>query len=297
MPNNAGERVYAGFFVRLAAYLIDWVIVGAALLMIRIPVWIASLSGADFVLKDFIFRYSLYDIALYALKVTYFVLLTYYTGATLGKKLLHIRVISTEDRKPTFFEILFRESVGKFLSGLVLEVGYLMIGLEKNKSGLHDILSDTYVVYQHKKVVAVPTPVIYQQMPYTVPANQMPPYGQGGEGASYGGMPPQNQSQVLAQEASGGVPLQNQGQVLSHEAGGGVPLQNQNRKPVQETSGGISLQNQGQMPVQEAGGGVPLQNQGQVSVQEAGGRVPLQNQGQVSAQEASGGKPPQETSS
>lgn len=190
MPNNAGERVYAGFFVRLAAYLIDWIIVGIALLVIRIPVWIASLSGADFVLKDFIFSYSLYDIVLYALKVTYFVLLTYYTGATLGKRLLHIRVISTEDRKPTFFEILFRESVGKFLSGLIIEIGYLMIGLEKNKCGLHDMLSDTYVVYQHQKVVAVPVPVIYQQAAYNVPANQIPPYGGNGT------MPPQNSSQM-----------------------------------------------------------------------------------------------------
>ena len=176
MQNNTDSRVYAGFFVRLSAYLIDWLIVGAALLLVRIPVWIADMGGvADLVLKDFIFEYSAYDIVLYLLKVAYFVLLTYFTGSTLGKKLLQIRVVSTEDRKPTFFEIVFRESVGKFLSGLVLYVGYILIGADKQKRGLHDMLSDTYVVYSHQKTVAVPSPITYRTVPYPVQQPQMPP--------------------------------------------------------------------------------------------------------------------------
>lgn len=106
MQNNADARVYAGFFVRLSAYLIDWIIVGASLLLIRIPVWIAGIGGmADFMLKDFIFQYSVYDIVLYLLKTAYFVLLTYFTGSTLGKKLLQICVVSAEDRKPTFLRL------------------------------------------------------------------------------------------------------------------------------------------------------------------------------------------------
>ena len=65
MQNNVDQQVYAGFFVRLAAYLIDWIIVGAALLVIRIPMWILFFSGsADFVFKDFIFQYSVYRIGL-----------------------------------------------------------------------------------------------------------------------------------------------------------------------------------------------------------------------------------------
>ena len=194
MQNSTDSQVYAGFFVRLSAYLIDWVIVGAALLMIRIPVWIASLSGtADFLLWDFIFQYSVYDIVLYLLKVAYFVLLTYFTGSTLGKKLLQIRVISTENRKPTFFEIVFRESVGKFLSALILYVGYIMIGADKTKRGLHDILSDTYVVYYHQKTVAVPAPITYNTVRYTVSNTQLPPYQTGVAGR--GQYTPQNMQQ------------------------------------------------------------------------------------------------------
>ena len=170
-PTQAQDRVYAGFFVRLAAYLIDWLIVGAALLVVRIPMWIASLAGgADFMFQDFIFTYSAYDILIYVLKVGYFVIMTYLTGATVGKRLLQIKVVSTEDRKPTFFEIAFRESIGKFLSGLVLYVGYFIIGADKDKKGLHDILSDTRVIYYHKKTIVIPPPVEYR----TIRFGQMP---------------------------------------------------------------------------------------------------------------------------
>lgn len=229
------QQVYAGFFVRLAAYLIDWIIVGLALMVIRIPVWIASMSGvADFVLRDFIFKYSVYDIVLYLLKVTYFVLLTYFTGSTLGKKLLQIKVISAENRKPTFFEIVFRESVGKFLSALIIYVGYFMIGADKQKRGLHDILSDTCVIYQHQKTVAIPTPVAYNKIPYAV---QVPPYQAGAAGQNpY--IQPMNRGEMSSQGQRPGAPVQN----VSPQHQAGAPLQNisqmqpQTGTPVQNMS-------------------------------------------------------------
>ena len=122
-------------------------------------------------------------------------MLTYFTGSTLGKKLLQIQVVSAENRKLTFFEIVFRESVGRFLSALIIYIGYFMIGADKNKRGLHDILSDTCVVYHHQKTVAVPTPVTYNNIPYAV---QVPPYQAGAaqqnpyvQPMNRTGMPPQ----------------------------------------------------------------------------------------------------------
>lgn len=169
MQNKESERVYAGFFVRLAAFIVDSLIVGAGLLVIKIPMWFASFGTDNLLQKDFIFEYSVLDIVYYVLGVCYFALLTYYTGATLGKRLFHLRVISSEDRKPTFFEIAFRESVGRFLSHVIVFVGYIMVGADKKKRGLHDILSDTYVIYEHKVTLSVPTPVLVRQIPYGVP--------------------------------------------------------------------------------------------------------------------------------
>ncbi len=155
----------AGFFVRLAAYLIDSLIVGAALLVVRIPSVIGSWSNPNgFLVKDFVFQYSIMDITCYLLTAAYFVLLTYHTGSTVGKKLLHLRVVSTEERDLTFFEVAFRETVGRFLSALVVNVGYFMIGIHKEKLGLHDMLSDTKVIYYHEKKVEVETPIVAKEV-------------------------------------------------------------------------------------------------------------------------------------
>ena len=78
MQTNTKDQVYAGFFVRLTAFLVDMIIVNAALLVIRIPMWILSLNSPDNVLvRDFIFQYSITDIVCYLLTVLYFTLLTY----------------------------------------------------------------------------------------------------------------------------------------------------------------------------------------------------------------------------
>src|SRR5690554_160479 len=93
--NNQADIVYAGFFVRLAAYLVDILIVGIALSTLRFPMWFISLFNQDiFLLRPVLFNFSTWDIILYILSSLYFILLTYFKGATLGKYLLRIRVVS-----------------------------------------------------------------------------------------------------------------------------------------------------------------------------------------------------------
>ena len=129
MQNNTENQVYAGFFVRLAAYIIDWIIVGCVLLVVKFPLWIATVASPDnFIVKDFIFSYSVKDIVLYLLGVLYFILLTYFKGATLGKRAMRLRVVSSEQRKMTLFEVAYRETVGRFLSKIIIFIGYFMIG-------------------------------------------------------------------------------------------------------------------------------------------------------------------------
>ena len=177
MQTNTKDQVYAGFFVRLTAFLIDMIIVSVALAVIRVPMWFVSLNNPDNVLvRNFIFQYSIVDIVCYLLTVLYFVLMTYYTGATLGKKLFQLRVVSTEDRKMTFFEVLYRESIGRFLSGVIMNLGYLLILAQKEHRGLHDLLADTSVIYYHEKKVYVHTQMNYRNM-VPQPGYTVPPQG------------------------------------------------------------------------------------------------------------------------
>lgn len=160
MQNKPVNQVNAGFFVRLAAYIVDCLIVGIGLLVVRIPVWISSITSPDnIVVRDLIFQYSIYDMACYALTAAYFIILTYKTGATVGKKIFHMRVVSIEEREMTLFEVAYRETIGRFLSALIINAGYIMVGVSKEKRGLHDRLSDTEVIYYHEEKVYKETPV------------------------------------------------------------------------------------------------------------------------------------------
>ena len=141
---------YAGFGVRLFAYVIDNLILFVGLLIIRIILFIAvHIVGLDFLSNEILFQYSLSDIFLYIMRVAYFVLMTYFTGATLGKRLLKIRVVSTDlSEKYSFFDILYRETIGRFLSKIILYIGYFCAIANQDKAALHDMLSDTRVIYK-----------------------------------------------------------------------------------------------------------------------------------------------------
>lgn len=238
MQNRPDNRIYAGFFVRLAAYIVDTVIVWAAMLIVRLPVWVTTISSPDnFLVKDFIFQYSIKDILFYIMQAAYFVLLTYFTGSTLGKKLFQIRVVSAEDRKMTFFEVTFRETVGRFLSALILSIGYIMIAIDKKKRGLHDILSDTNVVYYHEKKVYTHADIHYRDM---VDAN-VQAVAQPQNPNSYGEVNAQSQSpnpyeKVNAQSQSpnsyGEVNVQPQ----SSNPYGEVNVQPQNQNPYEKVN-------------------------------------------------------------
>ena len=148
MHNNQNGEIKAGFFARLAAYAIDMIIVTVALWFVKFPLWISTLFNPDaFITKEFFFEYTLKDILFYCLQTAYFIILTYKTGSTVGKKLFNLKVVGDENEKLTLFEVVYRETIGRFLSAFIINIGYFMIGVREDKKGLHDILSDTKVVY------------------------------------------------------------------------------------------------------------------------------------------------------
>ena len=142
----------AGFWVRLAAYVIDSLIVFAALLIVRLVLGVVSLvTNGTILSENILFQYTLKDIILYVFQVLYFILCTYYTGTTLGKRALNLRVVRADgEEKPDLSSIVYRETVGRFLCSMTIGIGYIMAGLDGKKQGLHDMLADTRVVYLKK---------------------------------------------------------------------------------------------------------------------------------------------------
>ena len=128
----SGNLEYAGFWVRMAAYMIDSVVVFAGLLIVRLIFAGISLAGGGAITgTDILFHYSLKDIMLYALKVLYFIAFTYLTGTTLGKKAMNLRVVSKNpEEKLTLFNVVYRETVGRFLCSLPVNIGYIVAGID-----------------------------------------------------------------------------------------------------------------------------------------------------------------------
>lgn len=156
MQNHTADRAYAGFPVRLAAYIVDCLLAAIVCGMVKMPFSIAAKSGLDILTKNFLFNYSFLDVLGYMATAMYFALLTYFSHATLGKMLFRLEVVTSREDW-TFINVLYRETVGRFLSS-IMYVGYLVVLGEKKHQGFHDMLCDTYVVY--KGVQSVPKQTI-----------------------------------------------------------------------------------------------------------------------------------------
>lgn len=164
---------YAGFFVRLAAYLVDTLIIGIGSFFISATGLFWNI-GTGFLSAPVLFQYKIDDILFYLLGAAYYILMTYSAGATLGKRIFNLRVVSADGQKLTFFNVLYRETIGKYLSGVIMNAGYIAIGVDIEKRGFHDMLCDTRVVYEIK-----PGYGTYH------------PYNGGNESTSYDVRPPQ----------------------------------------------------------------------------------------------------------
>ncbi len=145
MPDT--EITRAGFGPRAAAFIVDELLLLIALSIVRLPFLVASAFGSGVMTaRSFLFDHSALDVLCWVLSRVYLVLMTYLCGATLGKKVMRLRVESEEGDRPRLIDVIYRETVGRFLSSIFC-VGYLMALADRKKRAFHDYLCDTRVVY------------------------------------------------------------------------------------------------------------------------------------------------------
>jgi len=140
--------VHAGFLRRWAALIIDSIIVGVALMivmmMIAIPLGLFTFDsgGDEFVAAAQGIYYVLYFIAA---PLYYAGLESSAAQATLGKRIIGIKVCDLEGRPLSFMHALGRWAAAA-LSYLTLYIGFFMAGFTAKKQALHDLIASTYVV-------------------------------------------------------------------------------------------------------------------------------------------------------
>ncbi len=157
MQNHLENKACAGFFVRLAAFAVDSLLAAIIVGIVKLPFSMASVYGASFLKAGFIFEYSFLDVFSYVGIAAYFILLTYFSHSTPGKLLFRLEVV-TKNGEWTFLNIVYRETVGRFLSSLLC-IGYLAVLVQEKKQGFHDMLCDTYVVYRNMAAVSPKKPL------------------------------------------------------------------------------------------------------------------------------------------
>ena len=147
----------AGFWVRLGAHIIDWMILTSLLTLLTMP-WAEALGrlqeGALQEVKSTMpDRRVLLEFMLISLSINLPLTLAYQTffngrnGATPGKRLMGLRV-ERADGTPLGYRSAAIRSLAEFVTSLTLGIGYLMIAIDPGKRALHDRIARTRVVHR-----------------------------------------------------------------------------------------------------------------------------------------------------
>lgn len=141
--------MYAGFWKRVAAYILDQVIFTFAfyVLMFALGFGVAAAAGNGLSKETEDVASALLAVAFsLGLYLFYFVYLESSSWqATPGKKACGIKVTDLNGNRISFWRSLGR-NLGMWLSGLILCIGYMMCGWTRRKQCLHDMLAQCLVV-------------------------------------------------------------------------------------------------------------------------------------------------------
>lgn len=129
------QREYMGFWIRLLAILIDTVLI---LILMGVLSRIFGTAGL---------------FVTYLFGLVYYVLFTTMQGQTIGKMVLGIQVVDSRGNIPSLGTALLREVVGKFVSGLLFDLGYAWAGWDPEKRAWHDHIAGTHVIRKERERV------------------------------------------------------------------------------------------------------------------------------------------------
>lgn len=156
------NKEFAGFWIRFLANLIDGV-------LLMLPMWVVNAIVYRQVLGMSQWEHEItmieknsanmhyvysepFEVLVWTMPISIIIGLLFYGlltasvwQGTVGKRVLGLQVVDLEGNR-----IGFGRSLGRYFayipSGLILYIGYLMVGFTEKKQGLHDMIAKTYVV-------------------------------------------------------------------------------------------------------------------------------------------------------
>jgi uncharacterized RDD family membrane protein YckC len=148
-----------GFFRRLAACVLDSFALSIIVYPIYFVLWLVmafAMFGAGAgrppnpdamapVFGIMFIAWAVIGVVIFAVSVAYFGGMLSARGQTLGKMAVGLKVAGPDGRNPSFGRALLREIIGKFCSGVVLDLGYLWMLWDPEQQTWHDKIATTYV--------------------------------------------------------------------------------------------------------------------------------------------------------
>lgn len=129
--------IYAGFFTRLVAFIIDMIVISSVekILQSLIGFGTGDVAGV-----------SVVSIVHWVIVLLYFTLFTYLSnGQTLGKMVMNIKVVSLDGNRLSLSQVVSRETFGRYVQNKFM-ILYVIIGFSPMKQSLMDMLCDTTVI-------------------------------------------------------------------------------------------------------------------------------------------------------
>lgn len=141
---NESDSVYAGFWVRFWAYLLDLFIIASLNRIIVYP--IVKMFDIESSSAVFSIEAIFTGIVFFA----YFAVMTKLLNQTLGKMVLGVKVTSLHGMNLSWGTVIFREVVGRFISKALFGLVYVWVAFSPKKQGVHDYFADTWVIHTRK---------------------------------------------------------------------------------------------------------------------------------------------------
>ena len=130
----------AGFWIRFVAYIVDWVV--TAVVEGLLFALFAGDSGIGGIFDESL---GALDFWSYLMTGAYFTIGVAVWSTTIGKRIFGLYVMRPDGSRVGVGRALGRY-LATILSGIILFIGFIMIGVRRDKRGLHDLIADTVVV-------------------------------------------------------------------------------------------------------------------------------------------------------
>jgi uncharacterized RDD family membrane protein YckC len=149
--------------VRLAAYLIDGIIVGIVTAIADLVIFCMVFGSSpdllnqlasqnfsvyefsDTIISSLLLFYGLVLLANTVIGASYYTIAIGKWGKTLGKAALSLKVVKADGTRVGYWRA-FARYWAYVLNGFTLGIGFLVIAWTQRKQGLHDIICDTVVI-------------------------------------------------------------------------------------------------------------------------------------------------------